>query len=50
MKENRLTFEEALKLVKSKHPQTMPNTGFVRQLKDYENELNNSGYNKAVFN
>jgi hypothetical protein len=44
-----MTFELAYKLVKSKHSQTMPNTGFTQQLKVYENELNNSSYNRAIF-
>ena len=46
MKENKLSFEEAHKLVKSKHAETYPNYGFVEQLKQYENELNNTSYSK----
>ena len=42
-----MSFEEAHKLVKSKHPETYPNNGFIEQLKQYENELNNSSYNDS---
>jgi hypothetical protein len=49
MKEEHMTYEEAFKLVKSKHSQTMPNQGFIQQLIAYENELRNTGYNNAIF-
>ena len=48
-KENKISFEEALKIVKSRHPETFPNSGFVQQLKQFENELNNTSYNKELF-
>ena len=41
MKENKMKFEEALNLLKIKHPETYPNTGFIEQLKQYEIELSN---------
>lgn len=32
----RLKFKDALELTRSKHPQTSPNSGFVRQLREFE--------------
>ena len=47
MKENKMNFEDAHKFVKSKRSETYPNSGFIEQLKEYENELNNTSYNNA---
>ena len=36
---HRMAYEEAYKLVKAARPNIRPNDGFVRQLKDYANEI-----------
>jgi hypothetical protein len=48
MKEKKMNFEEALSYVVSKRSVVSPNTGFIEQLKQYENELNNSSYNNEI--
>ena len=40
MKEKGMNFSEAFNFVQTKRDKAFPNIGFIRQLKDYEKELN----------
>ena len=40
MKSQKMSLEKVLELMKSKREKVNPNTGFMKQLKDYEKELN----------
>lgn len=40
IKNNRMSFEEAYKLVKNRRKTALPNLGFVKQLKDLEKSEN----------
>lgn len=37
---SRMTHEEAIAFIKEKRPKANPNEGFIKQLKDFEVELN----------
>ncbi len=39
MKKNNWTFKDAVKFVRDKRPVVLPNLGFERQLKEYENNI-----------
>lgn len=41
MQTHRVTADEALRMIRSKRPYSEPNPGFLRQLKEFEREIQN---------
>lgn len=51
MKKDQVNFKKALETLKKSHPQTSPNPGFIKQLKNYETriELRKSSCMNSIF-